>query len=315
MKLISVVSPCYNEEQNVEELYRRVKAVFEKIGKFRFEMIFIDNASTDGTVTVLKKMAAQDKAVKVIVNTRNFGYIRSPHHGLLSAHGDAVVLMASDLEDPPELLADFLTQWEQGFKVVMGVKNSSEETWAMYTLRQAYYRLVSRLSQVELVPNFIGFGLYDKQVIQELRKIDDPYPYFRGLIPELGFESAKVMYTRKLRRRGITKSNFYSLYDLAMLGITSQSKVPLRMATMSGFAFAVLSLLIGLGYFVAKLIYWHTFPMGIAPIVIGIFFSFSLQLFFMGLIGEYIVMIHTQVMKRPLVVEKERVNFDAEERR
>jgi glycosyltransferase involved in cell wall biosynthesis len=310
MKLISVVSPCYNEEHNVEPLYRRVKAVFDKLGKYRFEMIFIDNASTDNTVGVLKKLAAEDKNVKVIVNTRNFGYIRSPHHGLLNAFGDAVILMASDLEDPPELLEEFIGQWENGYKVVMGVKSSSEESWAMYTIRQAYYRLISRLSQVALVPNFIGFGLYDKQVMDELRKIDDPYPYFRGLIPDLGFEAAKIEYMRKLRRRGITKSNFYSLYDLAMLGITSHSKVPLRIATMAGFFFSVISLLVGLGYLIAKLIFWDTFPMGIAPIVIGIFFSFSIQLFFLGLIGEYIIAIHTQVMKRPLVIERERINFE-----
>jgi glycosyltransferase involved in cell wall biosynthesis len=307
-----VVSPCFNEEANVEELHRRVKAVFTSEPVYTFEHIFIDNASPDGTVAVLKRMAAVDPTVKIIVNTRNFGYIRSPYHALLAARGDAVVMMASDLEDPPELILDFLRKWEEGFKVVMAVKSSSEESSIIFLLRQAYYRLVKRLSNVELVSNFTGFGLYDQSVIEVLSAIDDPYPYLRGIIPELGFESAKIEYKRKLRSRGITKSNFFSLYDVAMLGITSNSKIPLRIATISGFVLSILGFLFGTVYLVAKLLFWNEFPLGIAPLVIGIFFTFSIQLFFLGLLGEYVLMIHTQVMKRPLVIEKERINFSNE---
>lgn len=309
MKHISIVTPCYNEQDNVRNLYESVKKIFAELGNYTYEHIFIDNASKDRTVAVLKEIAAEDQNVKVIVNARNFGHIRSPYHALLQATGDAVIAMASDFQDPPALIPDFLKKWEEGCKIVLGVKTESDETWPMFVVRAAYYRLVARLSDVELVRNFTGFGLYDRQVIEVLRQIDDPYPYFRGLIADIGFESYKISFRQPTRKRGITKNNFYTLYDLAMLGITNHSKVPLRLATMAGFVMSALSLLAAFGYFVAKLLFWEWLTAGIAPLIISLFFFSSVQLFFIGILGEYIGAIHTQVQKRPLVVEKERINF------
>ena len=309
MKRISIVTPCYNEEENVAELYRQVKAVFAGLPQYEYEHIFIDNASRDRTVAILKELAADDKNVKIIVNTRNFGHIRSPYHGLLQAQGEAAVLLVADLQDPPPMIADFLEKWEQGYKVVMGVKSQSKESAAMFAIRKMYYNFIGSVSEIRLVKNYTGFGLYDQQVIQQLRDIDDPYPYFRGLIADLGFESCRIEYVQPARKRGITKNNFYTLYDMAMLGITNHSKVPLRLATMTGFLMGVISFLIALAYLVAKLVFWDSFALGTAPVVIGLFFLASVQLFFIGIIGEYIGAIYTQVQKRPLVVEKERVNF------
>jgi len=310
MKLITVVTPCFNEEDNVREVYAQVKAVFAGLPQYRYEHIFIDNASTDRTVVILKEIAACDKGVKVIVNRRNFGQIRSPHHAFLQARGDAVIGIVADFQDPPELIPAFLSKWEAGHKVVLGVKASSQESPAMFAVRRIYYALIHSLSDVQLVKNATGFGLYDKSVIDILRTLDDPYPYGRGLIAELGFEPAVVAYEQPVRRRGLSKNNFYTLYDLAMVGITSHSKVPLRIATISGFLLSAISFVVALGYLIYKLIYWDRFTAGVAPLVIGLFMSFSVQLFFMGLLGEYILVIHTRVMKRPLVVEKERINFD-----
>jgi glycosyltransferase involved in cell wall biosynthesis len=308
-KLISVVTPCFNEEENVRQLYELVKQVFDQLGRYDYEHIFIDNASTDGTVAVLKEIAHADKNVKVIVNARNFGHVRSPYHALLQAGGDAVIALAADLQDPPYLIADFLHKWEEGYKVVLGVKTAAEESFLFYALRSAYYKLAARLSDVELMQHVTGFGLYDRRVIEILRQIDDPYPYIRGLIADIGFESYKIPYTQPKRRRGLTKNNFYTLYDLAMLGITNHSKVPLRVATMAGFLMSGLSLLAGLGYLVAKLVFWDWFTVGIAPLLISLFFFSSVQLFFLGMLGEYIGAIHRQVQKRPVVIESERVNF------
>jgi len=304
MKLLSVVTACYNEEENVEEIYSRVRQVIKSLRRYRYEHIFIDNASRDGTVRILKEIARRDRNVKVIVNTRNFGHIRSPYHALLQARGDAVISIVADLQDPPDMIRDFVRKWEEGFKIVVGVKKESEESAAVFAFRKLYYRLIGRLSEIELIPNFTGFGLYDKRVV------DDPYPYFRGLICDIGFEQARIPYDQPRRKRGITKNNFYTLYDLAILGITNHSKVPLRLATMLGFLLGALSLLIALGYLVYKLLYWNSFSVGIAPIVISVLFFSSVQLFFIGIIGEYIGAVHTQILKRPLVVEKERVNFD-----
>lgn len=309
MKLISVVTPCYNEEENVEEVYNQVKKIFDAIEGYSYEHIFIDNASCDNTVAILRELAKGDKNVKVIINTRNFGWICSPHHALLQSNGDAVVLLAADLQDPPAMINDFISSWEEGYKVVLGVKKHSEESSLMFFLRKSYYRFINKLSMIELTDNNTGFGLYDKRVIDILREINDPYPYFRGLISELGFESAKIEYFQPVRKRGITSSNFYALYDVAILGITNHSKVPLRLATMLGFATSALSLLVATCYFVAKLIFWNSFFLGIAPLVIGLFFFSSVQLFFIGIVGEYIGSIYTQVRKRPLVIEKERINF------
>ena len=307
--LISVVAGCFNEEGNIVELYQRIVAQFEKLPAYDFELILIDNASTDGTVATIRRLASVDFRVKAIINPRNFGHIRSPIHGLLQATGSAVIGMASDLQDPPELISDFVHQWEAGFKVVVGVKPTSRETAPMFALRRLYYATVGRIADIKLIPHFTGFGLYDRSVIEAVRSIDDPYPYFRGLIAELGYAYAQVPYTQPMRVRGVTKSNFYALYDMAMLGITSHSKVPLRLATMAGFALSGFSLLIAFGYLVLKLTQWEQMSFGMAPILIGFFFFASVQLFFIGLLGEYILQIHTQVQKRPLVIERERINF------
>jgi len=309
MPFISIVSPCYNEEENVEEVHRQVMEVFAALPGYGYEHIFIDNASKDRTVEILKRVASDDPNLKIIVNTRNFGHIKSPYYGLLQANGDAVILLVSDLQDPPSMIRDFIDKWEEGYKVVLGVKTQSRETPAMFLIRKMYYELICRLSEIELTKNNTGFGLYDREVIKILREVKDPYPYFRGLISEIGFESAKIEYTQPARTRGITKNNFYTLYDIAMLGITNHSKVPLRLATMLGFFLSAVSLVVAVGYLVAKLVFWNWFSMGMAPMVIGLFFFSSVQLFFIGIIGEYIGSIHTQVQNRPLVIEKERINF------
>ncbi len=308
MRTISIVTPCYNEEENVRELYGQVRNVMTDL-KYNYEHIFIDNASTDGTVDTLRNLAAQDKRIKVIINTRNFGHIRSPYHGLLQACGDAAIVMASDLQDPPEQIPEFIQKWEQGYKVVMGIKTKSREPGLFYFLRSLYYRFLKSLSEVDLVENFTGFGLYDHHVIEILRKFDDPYPYFRGLIADIGFEAAKIEFTQPRRKRGISKNNFYTLYDMAMLGVTSYTKIPLRLATMLGFLSSVVSFLVGMVYLVYKLIQWQNFTLGLAPVIIGLFFMGSIQLFFLGIVGEYIGSIYTLAVRRPLVIEKERINF------
>jgi glycosyltransferase involved in cell wall biosynthesis len=310
MHLISVITPCFNEEENVREVYSRVKAVFEALGRYRYEHIFIDNASRDRTVDILREIAAADRNVKVIVNTRNFGQVRSPFHALLAARGHAVIGLAADLQDPPELIPEFLKKWEEGYKVAVGVKAGTEESWPMSWIRNVYYRLLARLSDVEIVKDSTGFGLCDRQVVEIIRAMDDRYPYFRGLLPEIGFPIARIPYVQPLRRRGITNNNFYTLFDLAMLGITTHSKVPLRLATIAGFTLSALSLCVALAYLIAKLVFWYRFPAGVAPILIGLFVTFSIQLFFLGLLGEYISSVHTQTFRRPLVVEKERINFE-----
>jgi glycosyltransferase involved in cell wall biosynthesis len=310
MKLISVVTPCYNEEENVKGIYEAVKAVFDQLGKYRYEHVFIDNSSTDGTVAILKEIAHQDRQVKVIVNTRNFGHIRSPMHALLQASGDAVINLVADFQDPPALIADFLNKWEEGYPIVLGVKAASDESSLFYAIRKTYYHVLAKLSTVELVLNFTGFGLYSREVVEALRRIDDPYPYFRGLIADLGFKSFKITYRQPVRRRGITKNNFYTLYDIGMLGLTNHSKVPLRLAAMLGFVMAFGSGIVALAYLILKLLFWNRFEAGMAPLMIGLYFFASVQLFFTGIIGEYIGAIYTQVQRRPLVVERERINFE-----
>ena len=309
MKHISVVTPCYNEEENVLPLHRAVSAVFKARPDLSFEHIFIDNCSRDKTPDILRTLAREDPLVKVILNSRNFGHIRSPFHGLIQAQGDAVILIACDFQDPPELIEQFLQKWTAGYKVVVGVKTAADESRAMYSIRTFYYRLVNRLADIELIDNMTGFGLYDKEVVRTLKSLGDPYPYFRGLVADIGYECFKIPYHQPVRTRGITKNNFYTLYDLAMLGITNHSKVPLRIATMAGFLMAGVSLFIAFSYLVAKLAFWNQFTIGVAPIIISLFFFSSVQLFFIGIIGEYIGAILTQVQKRPLVVEKERINF------
>lgn len=310
MKLISIVTPCYNEEGNVEELYRQVKEVFQQLPLYQYEHIFIDNASEDKTVAILKRIADNDKNIKIIVNSRNFGHIRSPYYALLQATGDAVISIVADLQDPPSLIKDFLKKWEAGYKIVIGVKPASEESKLMFAIRKLGYYTIGRIADIKLIKNFTGFGLYDKRVITILRSYDDPYPYFRGMIADIGFEIAEVPYIQPKRKRGITKNNLYTLYDIGMLGITSYSKIPLRLATISGFFLGIISLIFSCLFLVLKLIYWNRFNAGMAPILIGFFFFSSVQLFFIGLLGEYIASINTRVMKRPLVVEKARINFD-----
>ena len=310
MKTITIVTPCYNEEDNIEEVWRQARSVMQDIPGVAYEHLFIDNCSTDSTPALLRAMAASDKRVKVILNARNFGHIRSPYHGLMQAGGDEAALLVADLQDPPALMREFVQHWLGGGRIVVGVKPSADESSVMFAVRRLYYRTISRIADVKLIQNFTGFGLYDRQVLDVMRRIDDPYPYFRGLVSEVGFDAVQIPYNQPRRKRGITKNNFYTLYDIAMLGITSHSRVPLRMATMIGFALSAVSLLISLGYLVAKLVFWSEFALGTAPLLIGMFFFASIQLFFIGLLGEYVGAILTHVARRPLVVERERINFN-----
>jgi glycosyltransferase involved in cell wall biosynthesis len=309
--LLTILTPCYNEEENVREVYEQVKAVMATVDDLGYEHLFADNSSTDGTVAILRELAKTDHRVKVIVNTRNFGPIRSPYHAFLQARGDAVLGLVADLQDPPELIPKFIEQWRAGYKVVIGVKKGNKDSWLMSRTRGFYYWLVGRLSSdVALVANFTGFGLYDREVVEQFRGTEEQYPYFRGLVSDFGYARAEIEYVQPARAHGKTKNDFFSLYDMAMLGITNHSKVPLRLATMAGFAISVLSLIIAFGYLVAKLLFWDQLEIGLAPLLIGIYFFGAVQLFFIGMLGEYIGAIHTQVHKRPLVVEKERINFD-----
>jgi len=309
-KKISVVTPCYNEEENVNEVYEQVKAIFDSLPQYDYEHIFIDNASADNTVRILKQIALLDKNVKIIVNTRNFGHIRSPIYGLLQAQGDAVILLLSDLQDPPVLMKEFIKKWEDGYKIVIGIKNKSLENPIIFLLRKIYYVLIRKFADIEQISNFFGYGLYSKKFIEVMRQINDPYPYFRGLINEIGFERAEISYTQAKRKKGKSKNNFYTLYDMAMLGFVNHSKVPLRLASFIGFIISVISFIIAVVYLVYKLLYWHEFQLGLAPLIIGIFFFSSVQLFFIGILGEYIGAIYTQVKNRPMVFERERINFD-----
>jgi glycosyltransferase involved in cell wall biosynthesis len=309
-KTLSILTACFNEEGNVREVYQRVRAAVAAAGDYKYEHIFIDNASTDNTLGELKAIASDDKNVKVIRNTRNFGHVRSPMHALYQTSGDAVIGIVADLQDPPEMIVDMVRKWEEGYPVVIAVKAASDEAGLMFWIRKKYYRLVNRLSGVETYENFTGFGLYDRKVVDVIKSFDDPYPYFRGMIAEAGFRHFDIPYHQPARKRGITKNNFYALYDMAMLAITNLSKVPLRLVTFSGFAGAVLSVLVSLAYLIYKLIFWSRFSAGIAPLIIGVFFLMSIQMLFMGILGEYIGTIHTLVQKRPLVVEQERINFE-----
>lgn len=311
-KLISIITPCFNEEDNVEELCERIAAVMATL-PYDYEHILIDNRSTDGTVERLREIAKRDEHVKVIVNARNFGHIRSPQHAVMQARGDAVIGIASDLQDPPEMIPSFIEKWEQGYKTVLATKPETDEGFVMKRVRRLYYRLVSKISEIPLVHHATGAGLYDRVVIEVMRKIDDPYPYFRGLVSEIGFPIAEVPFTQPRRKRGISKNNFYTLFDLAMLGVTNHSKVPLRIMTMLGFLIAGLSLTFAVGFLIAKLAFWNHFSVGTAPILIGMFFIGSVQLMSLGILGEYIGSIHTKVRKLPLVVEAERINFTRED--
>jgi dolichol-phosphate mannosyltransferase len=307
--LLSIVTPCYNESENVEELYRRVTEAIADLTKYRFEIIFIDNASEDDTVAKLKQLAQRDRRVKIIVNTRNFGHIRSPYHGIIQSSGRATIYLASDLQDPPEFIPQFIRYWEEGYKLVMATKPASKSNVILHAMRRTYYRFLDGISDISLLSDSTGFGLYDKEVLDIIRKIDDPYPYLRGLICELGYSIKRIEFTQPRRIRGVSKNNFYTLYDIAMLGIVSHSKVPIRAVAFLGFSIGLLSIVAGIAFLILKLTFWNSFPIGVAPLVIGVFFLLGIELFFLGVIGEYIGSIHTYVQRRPIVVEKERINF------
>ncbi len=309
-KTISIITPCYNEEANVLNLYNQVRAVMVSIARYEYEHIFIDNHSRDNTVAILRLIAAEDPNVKVIVNARNFGHIRSPIHALMQARGDAILGIVADLQDPPPMIADMIAEWEKGAYCVLGIKRTSEEASLMFWLRKQYYRTAERLSSIETIQNYTGFGLYDRKVVELVRQFDDPYPYFRGMIAEIGLPTVKLLYDQPSRKFGVTKNNWYTLYDIGMLGIINHSKVPLRLATFAGFGGAALSFLIAFGYLIAKLIFWNTFVVGVAPMIIGLFFLQSLMLVFLGVMGEYVGAIYTQIQHRPYAVELDRINFD-----
>jgi glycosyltransferase involved in cell wall biosynthesis len=303
---VGVVLPCYNEEGNIDELYQRLVKVFESLSQYTFEMLFIDNASTDGTMAKIKALIERDSRVKLVVNARNFGHIRSPFHGLMESGGNCAILMCTDLQDPPELIPKFLAAWQDGASIVVGQKRSSEESPIYWALRSLYYRGVHAIADVPLLEHVTGFGLYDRRVLALLRDYHDPYPYLRGLICELGLPISLIEYDQPLRKRGITKNNFFTLFDMAMLGVTSHSKAPLRLATIAGFTLSALAMVMALGFLVLKLVFWPYIPAGYAPAIISIFFLASVQIFLIGLVGEYVGAVLTHVRQRPLVVESSR---------
>ena len=309
MKKISVISGCFNEEGNLKEFYDRIVAAFGRLPNYTYEIIIADNCSTDRSREILREIAAKDPRFKVILNANNFGIIRSGFNALLQATGDAVVVLCSDLQEPPELILEFVRQWEAGNQVVCGVKPKSRENPLMFQVRCAYYWLLDKSSETPQIRNFTGFGLYDRRVVDAVKKFNEPYPYFRGLVSEIGFKQIQVPFTQAARRHGKTKNNFFTLYDIAMTGFVNHTKLPLRLAAFFGFILAFLSLLVAVCYFVYKLLFWQTFSLGLAPIVIGLFFFSSVQLIFIGIIGEYIGAIWTQVKNKPLVIEEERINF------
>jgi glycosyltransferase involved in cell wall biosynthesis len=311
MKKISVMMPCYNEEENVEAIYQAVSDILKKeCSEYDYEILFIDNCSTDSTRMILREICSKDKKVKAILNAKNFGQFNSPFYGLLQATGDCVIAMVSDFQDPVDMIPKYVQEWENGYKIVVGVKTNSEENKLVYFLRTCYYKFIKKFSEVDQIEHFTGAGLYDRSFIEVLRQIDDPKPFLRGLVAELGYNIKKIPYKQPKRRAGKTKNNWYTLYDAAMLSITSYTKIGLRLCTLFGFIIGILSGIIGLVYLIYKLIYWDSFIPGMAPVTIGMFLLGSIQLIFIGLLGEYIISINQRMMKRPLVIESERINFD-----
>ena len=313
-KTISVMIPCYNEEENARPIYEAVRdQLAQSCPEYDYEILFIDNKSQDRTREILRGICAEDKHVKAIFNVKNFGQFNSPFHALLQTTGDCTICMCADFQDPPELIPEFVRAWEEGYKVVIGKKTRSRENPLMYALRGLYYKLIRRMSRCDQIEQFTGFGLYDRSFVQTLRELHDPQPYMRGLVAELGPERKEIEYEQPKRRAGKTHNNFFTLYDAAMVGFTSYTKAGLRLATFAGFLIAGLSFLVGLVYLVLKLLFWYSFTAGYAPMMISIFFMGGVQLAFLGFLGEYVMSINTRVMDRPLVVEEERLNFDAPE--
>jgi dolichol-phosphate mannosyltransferase len=310
MKLISIVIPCYNEEENVVELYERLVKVFKEKSSYSYEIIFIDNASTDSTVQRLKSLASNDSNLKIIINNRNYGHIRSPYWALMQAKGDAVINMVSDLQDPPELIPQFISEWEKGCPIVLAIKPTSKTGFISHNIRRLFYWILDGISDVGIVRDATGFGIYDHTVIDQIRNISDPYPYLRGLICELGFPIKTIAFNQPRRGRGVSKNNFYTLYDMGMLAMISHSMVPIRLASITGFIIAAACFIMGTIYLILKLLFWNSFPLGTAPVIIGFLFLFGILFVFIGLLGEYIGSIHAFVRNRPIVVERERVNFD-----
>lgn len=311
MKKISIVVPCFNEEENVVPMADAIREEFKKnLSSYEYEIIFIDNDSKDNTRKLIRELCNSDKGIKGIFNAKNFGQFNSPYYGMLQSTGDATVLMAADFQDPVEMIPKYVAAWEEGYKIAIGIKKSSQENKIMYHLRSLYYKTIKKLSEVEQIEHFTGFGLYDKAFINVMRNLDDPVPFLRGIVAELGFRRKEIPYEQPQRRAGITSNNLYRLYDAAMLSITAYTKVGLRLATFAGVILSGISMIIAIIYLILKLVYWDRFPAGMAPILIGMLFLGSIQIFFIGLIGEYILTINQRVMKRPLVVEEERLNFD-----
>ena len=303
--------PCYNEEENARPIYEAVKnELVTKLPQYDYEILFIDNKSKDNTRSIIREICKEDKNVKAIFNCRNFGQFNSPYYGIINTSGDCCITICADFQDPVELIPKFVEEWEKGYKIVIGIKTDSKESKLMYGLRTVYYKLIKNMSDVEQIEHFTGFGLYDKSFVKTLSELDDPQPFIRGIVAELGPERKEIEYTQPQRRAGKTHNNFYSLYDAAMLSLTSYTKIGLRLAVFAGGAFSLIGFIIALIYLVLKLIHWNDFPAGTAPILIGVFLMSSIQLFFIGLLGEYIMNINRRVMKRPLVVEEERLNFE-----
>lgn len=313
MKKISVLIPCYNEEENVEPISRAVVEIMEtELSRYDYELVFIDNDSRDSTRPVLRRLCRENPRIKAIFNAKNFGQFNSPYYGMLQVGGDCVIEMVADFQDPVELIPQYVKAWEEGYKIVIGIKTSSRESKVMYWLRSIYYKMIQKLSDVEQIEHFTGSGLYDREFIEVLRGLDDPTPFLRGIVAELGYKRKEIPYEQPQRRAGKTHNNFYRLYDAAMLSVTSYTKVGLRLATIFGAFCGAVSILVALIYLVMKLIWWDRFPAGMAPLLIGMLFLGSVQIFFTGLVGEYVLSINQRIMKRPLVIEEERINFEAE---
>ena len=310
MKTISVVMPTFNEEANIEAICMAVREQLEKFPAYDYEIIFIDNDSKDSSREILRRICSENKRVKAILNAKNFGQNKSPFYGVCQAYGDAVILMAADFQDPPELIGEMVAKWEEGCKIVTLIKNKSRESWIKYLARSIYYKLLKKTTSVEMIEHFTGSGLYDKDFVDVLRGLDANEPYLRGMVSELGFKRGEVFFTQPKRKGGKSSNNFFSLFDVAMLGFTSYSKTGLRIATFIGFLTMLISFLIAGVYLVLKLMYWDWFPAGNAPLVLGVFMFSGAQMFFLGLLGEYVMAINGRVMKRPLVIEETRINFD-----